>query len=94
MELILGCTSWQEAQRVADSLLQKQLVASVEFMESTVRQLYQHAGQQRGIQLIMASLESNFTAIEAEVGSLLTRQNFALQMVPIAGAPAPEDSQG
>jgi uncharacterized protein involved in tolerance to divalent cations len=83
VELILGCTSWQEAQHVADNLLRKQLVTSVEFMESATRRLHQHIDTQREVQLIMASLETDFSAIEAEIRRLLARETFALQTVPL-----------
>lgn len=74
VELVLSCGSWQEAQRVADSLLEKKLVASVEFLE-------QHEPQ--GVKLIMQSAEHLLDTIQSEIATLKT-EAFALQQIPIA----------
>lgn len=84
VELVLTCGSWQEAHKIADVLLQKRLVACVEFME--VQSKYRWHGQieeAKEIKLIMETVAENFSAVEAEVAKLHSYDTFVLQQVPI-----------
>jgi periplasmic divalent cation tolerance protein len=84
VEAVLTCASWQEAQRIADSLLEKHLVACVEFIE--IKSQYHWRGrieQADEIKLIMEAVAGNFDAIEAEVAKLHSYDTFILQQIPI-----------
>jgi uncharacterized protein involved in tolerance to divalent cations len=64
-ELVITCASWQEAQRIADGLLEKQLVNSIESFEIKPRHWWE--GDQQSVQrvklLVMAPTE-NFSDIQ------------------------------
>lgn len=84
VELVLACGSWQEAQKIADSLLEKHLVACVEFMEIKSKYWWKrHVEQAEEIKLIMSTLERNFAAVEKEVSKLHSYETFVLQAIPI-----------
>lgn len=74
VELVLTCGSWQEAQAIADELLAKKLVASVEF-------LGQH--ERDGVKLVMQSVEHLFEKIENEVKLLQSHDISVLQQIPL-----------
>jgi uncharacterized protein involved in tolerance to divalent cations len=80
IELILSCSSWQQAQRLADSLLAKQLVTHVELIEvkSEGAEAVQH------IKLIVRSLKDQLSDIENEVAIELGGQP-ALEVIPSSG---------
>ena len=83
-EMILKCGSWQEAQRIADALLEKHLVACVEFSE--VKSKYHWQGKVEKadeIKLVMESMADNFDKIEAEVAKLHSYDIFVLKQIPI-----------
>ena len=85
VELVLTCGSWQEAQRIADVLLEKKLVACVEFME--IKSKYHWQGQieeNKEIKLIMHSAEHLFDKVEAEVKKLHSYETFVLQALPVS----------
>ncbi len=85
VELVLTCGSWQEAQRIADELLQQRLIACVEFIE--VKSKYHWHGkleQAAEIKLIMETVGDKFEKIEAEIAKLHSYTNFVLYAVPIA----------
>jgi uncharacterized protein involved in tolerance to divalent cations len=44
-ELVLSCKSWQDAQRMADILLEKHLVDSVEMLEVKSESGWRNGGQ-------------------------------------------------
>mgnify|MGYP001552497739 CR=1 FL=1 len=85
VELVLTCGSWQEAQKIADHLLQQRLVACVEFME--IKSKYWWEGrldEAKEVKLIMETVADNFAKVEAAVGKLHSYDTFVLQMIPIA----------
>jgi periplasmic divalent cation tolerance protein len=85
VELILTCGSWQEAQKVADYMLENRLVACVEFME--IKSKYWWDGkldEAKEIKLIMETVADNFVKVEAALGKLHSYETFVLQMIPIA----------
>jgi periplasmic divalent cation tolerance protein len=84
VELVLTCGSWQEAQRIADCLLEKHLVACVEFIE--VQSRYHWHGKQEEvdeIKLIMQTKADNFDTIEKEVSQLHSYDTFVLRAIPM-----------
>lgn len=84
VELVLTCGSWQEAQRIADALLEKRLVACVEFLE--IKSKYRWQGkleENNEIKLIMESIADNFEKVEAAVTKLHSYETFVLQQIPI-----------
>lgn len=85
VELVLTCGSWQEAQRIVDSLLEQKLIACAEFLEVTSK--YHWKGDikdDKEIRLIMETAEHLFDTIEAEVRKLHSYETFVLQALPIA----------
>lgn len=85
VELVLTCASWQEAQQIADHLLEKRLVACIEFME--IKSKYWWEGkldEVKEIKLIMQTVADNFAKVEAAVGKLHSYETFVLQAIPIA----------
>ena len=85
VELVLTCGSWQEAQKIADHLLENRLVACVEFME--IKSKYWWEGKlddAKEIKLIMETVAANFEKVEAAVGKLHSYETFVLQMIPLA----------
>jgi periplasmic divalent cation tolerance protein len=85
VELILSCGSWQEAQRIADSLLEKRLVACVEFFD--IKSKYQWHGnleEATEVKLIMQTIADNFAKVETEVKKLHSYETFVLHSLPIA----------
>ena len=84
VEIVLTCGSWQEAQNIADSLLEQKLVACVEFIE--VKSHFQwkgHIDESNEIKLIMTSLAHHFEAIEQIVQRLHSYETFVLKMLPV-----------
>ena len=82
IELLLSCSSWQQAQRIADSLLSKQLIRSAQFLETSA----QSPGLTE-IKLIMHSLKERISEIEAEIAELSGLDKLVLQEVPVAEFP-------
>lgn len=83
-EYYLTCGSWQEAQNIADSLLEQKLVACVEFIEVKSHfQWKQRIDESHEIKLIMTSLAHDFEAIEAVVQQLHSYETFVLKMLPV-----------
>lgn len=85
VELVLSCGSWQEAQKIADSLLEKKLVACVEFFE-TKSQYWWQGGRESAneVKMIMHSAEHLFEPVEAEVKKLHSYDTFVLQALPVS----------
>lgn len=84
VELVLTCGSWQEAQKIADTLLGKKLVGCVEFMD--VESKYRWQGNVVGskeVKLIMQSVAHLFDKIEAEIKELHSYDTFVLQQIPL-----------
>jgi periplasmic divalent cation tolerance protein len=84
LELVLTCSSWHEAQTIADHLLNKKLVACAEFIEVKSHYLWQgELDKASEIKLIMQSLVQNFSIIEEEISRLHSYKTFILQSLPI-----------
>ena len=84
VELVLTCGSWQEAQRIADALLKKHLVACAEMME--IKSKYHWHGkidEANEVKLIMETVASNFEKVEAEVKKLHSYDTFVLKQIPV-----------
>jgi periplasmic divalent cation tolerance protein len=84
VELVLTCGSWQEAQKIADHLLEQKLVACVEMMEVQSKFWWEHKLEvAKEIKLIMESVADNFDKVEAELTKIHSYKTFVLQMLPI-----------
>lgn len=84
VELVLTCGSWQEAQRIADALLEKRLVACVEMMDIKSKYHWEGALEDtKEVKLVMQSVADLFDKIEAEVSKLHSYETFVLQQLPI-----------
>jgi periplasmic divalent cation tolerance protein len=89
VELVLTCGSWQEAQQIADSLLQQRLVACVEFMEVKSKSWWRDRLEETDeVKLIMQSVAGNFEPIETEVAKLHSYDTFVLQQIPLSNLSA------
>lgn len=85
VELVLSCGSWQEAQKIADSLLEKKLVACIEFFEAKSKYWWQGELETANeIKMIMHSAEHLFQAVETEIKKLHSYETFVLQAIPVA----------
>src|SRR5207245_9044387 len=83
-ELVLSCGSWQEAQKIADSLLNKRLVACVEFLVVHSKYRWHDTLEEaKEVKLIMQALADNFKSIEAEVAKLHSYETYVLQALPV-----------
>jgi uncharacterized protein involved in tolerance to divalent cations len=65
VELVLTCGSWQEAQRIADSLLEKSLVNSVEILE-----VRDNLGHIEKVKLLAETTTDKFSKVEKLVTQL------------------------
>lgn len=84
VELVLTCGSWQEAQKIADVLLEQHLVACAEFIEIKSKYWWKRALEQADeIKLIMTSVEGHIQAIESEVKKHHSYETFVLQAIPL-----------
>jgi periplasmic divalent cation tolerance protein len=84
VELVLTCSSWQEAQNIADALLDKRLVGCVHFIE--IKSKYWWHGeldQAKEIKLFMQTFGHLFDEIETEVSKLHSYKSFVLQSLPL-----------
>ncbi len=89
VELVLTCGSWQEAQRIVDSLLEKRLIACAEFIEIKSKYHWERKLEEnKEIKLIMQSIADNFQAIESEVAKLHSYETFVLQQIPLTNLSA------
>lgn len=71
IELVLTCGSWQEAQHIADHLLEAQLVVSAELLKSD------------GIKLIVTTAEKFYSDVEAEIQKLHRSETLDIQRLPM-----------
>jgi periplasmic divalent cation tolerance protein len=84
VDLVLTCGSWQEAQRIADSLLENRLVACVEFLEVKSKSWWRDRLEETDeIKLITQSVADNFGKIEAVVAKMHSYDTFVLQQIPL-----------
>lgn len=89
VELVLTCGSWQEAQKIADSLLEQKLVACVEFMEIKSRYHWKSDIEQADeVKLIMTTVSHLFDDIEADVKKLHSYERFVLAEIPLINVSA------
>lgn len=84
VELVLTCKSWQEAQRIADSLLMKGLIACATFLP------VERAGGNQGavepvkeVILFMESIKIHFENAAAEVEQQLGYGAETLKVIPV-----------
>lgn len=85
VELVLTCETREEAEKIADALLQKKLIACVKFLP--VESKFWWEGKiQTGKEtlMLMESRADNFDKVEAEVSKLHSYETFVLQALPIA----------
>ena len=59
VELVVSCGSWQEAQSIADILLEKSLVDGVEILE-----IWDHFGHIDKVKLLATTSIDNFAKVE------------------------------
>lgn len=84
VELVLTCGSWQEAQKIADNLLEQKLVACVEMLDVTSRFNWKGGIEEnKEVKLIMTTAEHLYDHIETEVTKLHSYETFVLQQIPI-----------
>ena len=89
VELVLTCGSWQEAQKIADALLEQHLVACVEFIELKSKSWWHNRLEETDeIKLIMQSVAENFEKVETEIAKLHSYDTFVLQQIPLTGLSA------
>jgi uncharacterized protein involved in tolerance to divalent cations len=85
IELVLTCGSWQEAQKIADKLLELRLVACVEFIDIKSKNWWkQQLEESNEVKLIMQSVENNFSKIDKIIKQLHSYEVPALHAVPIS----------
>jgi uncharacterized protein involved in tolerance to divalent cations len=71
VEFVITCGSWQEAQWIADALLEMQLVESIETFEiKPTRWLEGNPHGTQQVTLLVLALPENFPRIEAQVEKL------------------------
>lgn len=85
VQLVLTCGSWQEAQRIVDSLLEQKLIACAEFIPVKSKFRWKEKVEEADeIKLIMESATHLFEKVEEEVRKLHSYEVFVLQSMPIA----------
>ncbi|HSX47594.1 MAG TPA: divalent cation tolerance protein CutA [Patescibacteria group bacterium] len=85
VELILSCSSWQEAQKIADRLLDKRLIACAEFIESKSKYHWHNKVEEaKEVTLFMQSLSHLFSDIEKEITKLHSYDTFVLRQIPLS----------
>jgi periplasmic divalent cation tolerance protein len=83
-EFVVTCASWQEAQAIADVLLEKRLIACAEFIEIKSKYRWQETLEEANeIKLIMKTIANNFKKVEAEIAKLHSYKAFVLQALPV-----------
>jgi periplasmic divalent cation tolerance protein len=84
VELVLTCGSWQEAQRIVDSLLEQKLIACAEFIPIKSKFQWKDSIEEADeIKLIMESAAHLFDEVEAEIKKLHSYETFVLQSLPL-----------
>jgi uncharacterized protein involved in tolerance to divalent cations len=85
VELVLKCASWQEAQRIADVLLKKRLVKTVETMDVGSKHWWRHRlGQGYQISLILNTVDSKVVAVKKEINNLRHGEKYPPYLIPVA----------
>jgi uncharacterized protein involved in tolerance to divalent cations len=75
MELILTCSSWQDAQELSDELLHRQLVDRIETLEVKKSRHESNSHQVKGINLIVQTQPEQLSKIEALANKLQESNN-------------------
>jgi uncharacterized protein involved in tolerance to divalent cations len=89
VELVLTCGSWQEAQKIADRLLEQKLIASIEFMDIKTRAWWDDEVEAaKEVKLILTTASHLFKDIEEEVRNLHSNEQFVLAEIPISNISA------
>ncbi len=89
VQMVLTCGSWQEAQKIADRLLETRLIACAEFVAIKSKYHWKEGLEEADeIKLIMESLHENFAGVEAEVAKLHSYETFVLQAIPLVSLSA------
>lgn len=84
VELVLTCKDWAEAEKIADTLLKKHLIACAKFLP--VESKYWWEGKIESdseVLIFMESVAENFPQIETEVAKLHSYATFVLKATPI-----------
>lgn len=84
VELLLTCATQSEAEKIADALLNKHLIACAKFVPIDCAYWWQGKitkGQE--MLLVMESREDLFDGVEAEVAKLHSYDTFVLQALPL-----------
>jgi periplasmic divalent cation tolerance protein len=85
VELFLTCKDQAEAEKIAQSLLEKHLVACVKF--EPVRSRFWWQGkleESKEVKISALSTAGNFDRVESEVAQLHSYDTFVLQATPIS----------
>jgi uncharacterized protein involved in tolerance to divalent cations len=70
VELVVACKSWQEAQNIADALLEGKLAKTVEIVETASKHHLKYSfGQARGLKLIIQTTEAKVPRVRQVVGA-------------------------
>jgi uncharacterized protein involved in tolerance to divalent cations len=84
VELVLTCGSWQEAQRIVDTLLEKRLAVHTELLPIKSRHLWKRRGEEvEAVKLIMQVVAEDFQKIEDIVKKLQSLDMPILSPVPV-----------
>jgi periplasmic divalent cation tolerance protein len=84
VELVLTCGSWQQAQDIADALLEKHLVSCVEFFPIKSKFWWQKGLESADeIKLVMQSRDDYFSEVESIVKKLHSYDTFVMHALPI-----------
>jgi periplasmic divalent cation tolerance protein len=87
--LFLTCANRQEAQKIGDELLDKNLAACVRMFDVDSTYLWQGAKHNSSeVQLIIESAEDKFNAIETTVRRLHSYKTFVLAVYPVVKSSA------
>ena len=71
VELVVACKSWQEAQNIADALLEQKLAKTVEIVETASRYRLKYSfGQTRELKLIIQTTEAKVPQVKRAVASI------------------------
>lgn len=71
VELVLTCRSWQEAQNIADALLEQKLAKTVEIVETATKYRLKYSfGQARQLKLIIQTTEQRAPKVKRVVNTI------------------------
>jgi uncharacterized protein involved in tolerance to divalent cations len=71
VELVVACESWQEAQNIADALLENKLAKTVEIVETASKYRLKYSfGQARQLKLIIQTSDAKAARVRQLVGDM------------------------